>query len=135
MTQEDKDLLIKDLCARLPYGVVVEDRNGTHELTIGNTELVDLLNGKCHIKPYLRPMSSMTEEESAELSNIISEWFDKELFYLTEEPFLECALSRINYSISPKLFDWLNAHHFDYRGLIPKGLAIEVTEENNPYKQ
>jgi hypothetical protein len=79
-------------------------------------------------KPYLRPLSSMTEEESAELSNIISEWFDKELFDLTEEPFLEYALLKINYSISPQLFDWLNAHHFDYRGLIEKGLAIEATE-------
>ena len=80
-------------------------------------------------------MSSMTEEESAELSNIISEWFDKELFYLTEESFLEYALSKINYSINPLLFDWLNKKMFDYRGLIKRGLAITVTEENNPYRE
>ena len=140
MIQEDRQLLLKDLCARLPYGIIVNVN--------GNDERVDEINPfegtitcgfQCfdieECKPYLRPLSSMTEEESAELSNIISEWFDKELFDLTEEPFLEYALSKINYSISPQLFDWLNAHHFDYRGLIEKGLAIEVTEENNPYKE
>lgn len=144
MKKEHKELLIKDLCARLPYGVMVNIKGFNF-----NERLVQIYKGlfNCSIharhnmtmpydigdvKPYLRPMSSMTEEESAELSNIINEWFDKELFDLTEEPFLEYALSRINYSISPKLFDWLNAHHFDYRGLIPKGLAIEVTEKNNP---
>ena len=131
MTQEEKFLLLQDLCARLPYGVVVEldekfgFNKGTRPLV---KELLDLycVEG---MKPYLRPMSSMTEEESAELSNIISEWFDKELFYLTEEPFLEYALSKINYSISPLLFDWLNKNHFDYRGLIKKGLAIEAPED------
>ena len=137
MTQEDKQLLLADLCARLPYGVVVvlDEKFGFNKGTrVLVKELLDLycVEG---IKPYLRPMSSMTEEESAELSNIISEWFDKELFYLTEEPFLEYALSKINYSISPQLFDWLNKHHFDYRGLIEKGLAIEAPEENNPYKE
>ena len=156
MTQEEKQLLLQDLCARLPYGVKVAieyskdkytrvydlreiDNDSTAELrqrvTVWNYGLYNTVISYPLIdcRPYLRPMSSMTEEESAELSNIISEWFDKELFYLTEEPFLEYALSRINYSISPLLFDWLNAHHFDYRGLIEKGLAIEVTKDNNPY--
>lgn len=130
MTQEDKQLLLADLCGRLPYGVVVvlDEKFGFNK---GTRPLVkELLDLYCveGMKPYLRPISSMTEEESAELSNIISEWFDKELFYLTEEPFLEYALSRINYSISPLLFDWLNAHHFDYRGIIEKGLALEAPE-------
>jgi hypothetical protein len=151
MTTEEKELLLKDLSARLPYGVKVAieysegkytriydlreiDNDVTSELrqrvivwnygiysSVISYPLIDC-------RPYLRPMSSMTEEESAELSNIISEWFDKELFYLTEEPFLEYALSRINYSISPLLFDWLNEHYFDYRGLIPMGLALEAPE-------
>lgn len=151
MTTEEKELLLKDLSARLPYGVKVAieysegkytriydlreiDNDVTSELrqrvivwnygiysSVISYPLIDC-------RPYLRPMSSMTEEESAELSNIISEWFDKELFYLTEDPFLEYALSRINYSISPLLFDWLNAHYFDYRGLIPMGLALEAPE-------
>ena len=158
MTQEDKQLLLVDLCARLPYGVklLVEgwdsDRDckfDTVETLIGIDDrfiytIWDKTGDKdkhsiveplsiLDYKPYLRPMSSMTKEESVELSNIISKWFDKELFHLTEEPFLEYALSRINYTISPLLFDWLNAHHFDYRGLIEKGLALS-TEEFNPYK-
>ena len=80
-------------------------------------------------------MSSMTEDESSELSNIISEWWDKELFTLTEEPMIEFALSRLKYSINPMLFNWLLENHFDFMGLIPKDLAIEVTESNNPYKE
>ena len=135
MTQKEKQLLLKDICNRLPYDIFVQvyyfGREKKEELTSYNFHL--FMHGEVDILPYLRPLSSMTEEESAELSNIISEWFDKELFYLTEEPFLEYALSKINYSISPLLFDWLNAHHFDYRGLISKGLAIAVTKENNPY--
>jgi hypothetical protein len=75
----------------------------------------------------------MTEEESIELRKIINDWWDKELFTLTEEPMIEYALSVINYTINPTLFDWCNKNHFDYRGLIPKGLAIEVNKENNPY--
>ena len=132
MKQEDKQLLLQDLCARLPYQplckkVDTEDDFCNYDAPLGYS-LRDLVNNKIIIKPYLRPMSSMTEEESAELSNIISEWFDKELFYLTEESFLRYALSKINYSISPLLFDFLNKNHFDYRGLIPKGLAIEAPE-------
>lgn len=157
MTQKEKELLLQDLCTRLPYGVKCyvpvenctmeltgkrlnylcfhKDIWGTdysHELEIVIDPLNDANNGYI-VKPYLRPLSSMTDEESAELSNIISKWFDRELFYLTEEPFLEYTLSKINYSISPLLFDWLNRKHFDYRGLIERSLAIEVTKENNPY--
>lgn len=144
MTQEDKELLLQDLSARLPYGVKVQHQHQDYLNEVqtiehisrqyGEIETESVLGFVDDFKPYLRPMSSMTEEESAELSNIISGWFDKELFYLTEEPFLEYALSRINYSINPLLFDWLNKNHFDYRGLIPKKLAIAVTKENNPYE-
>lgn len=144
MIQEEKQLLLIDLCARLPYSPFVQlmekfdDEDSEHFREIHNlsTYDIELFNSGeiSNIKPFLRPMSSMTEEESAELSNIISEWYDEELFYLTEEPFLEYALQKINYSINPRLFDWLNKKMFDYRGLIPKGLAIEVTEEFNPYK-
>lgn len=152
MKQKDKQLLFKDLCARLPYGVKILHKGwnyewdgelSTVERVVGidedfiYTKVIDIHNGEEYgdgeylidtfdDKLFLRSMSSMTEDESAELSNIISEWFDKELFYLTEEPFLKYALSEINYSINPQLFDWLNAHHFDYRGLIKMGLAIEA---------
>ena len=116
MTQEEKDLLLKDLCARLPYGVIVKDRNGVHVLTRGNTEL-----GTEYIKPYLRPMSSMTEEEIVELR-----WLDEKCDAMPTFEYVPVE----NY----RIYDWMNRHHFDYRGLIEKGLAIEVTEESNPYK-
>ena len=68
-------------------------------------------------KPYLRPMSSMTKEEETEYAFLLNDggWG------VSERLIIECL-------------DWLNKHHFDYRGLIEKGLAIEVTDDNNPYK-
>lgn len=75
--------------------------------------------------PYLRPMSSMTDEEKEELAQFHI-WNDGEEIF----PDCNCRLNDIIGAI-----DWLNEHHFDYRGLIEKNLAIEVTEENNPYKE
>ena len=150
--KKDKDLLLKYLCMALPYGVICNDnRHGSSRVTNiditpddiehKNPKVVlyyfdfDECGGLKNCKPYLRTMSSMTEDESSELSNIISEWWDKELFTLTEEPMIEFALSRLKYSINPMLFNWLLENHFDFMGLIPKDLAIEVTESNNPYKE
>ena len=78
------------------------------------------------IKPYLRPMSSMTEEECIELGNIEATIENVPEVIPNVPYYIEVAYS--------KQIDWFNAHHFDYRGLIEKGLAIAVTEENNPYK-
>jgi len=120
---KNKELLFNDLCARLPYGVIVKyksrEKEGNVKMTHGNIGYVaELGNGwwkEC--KPYLRTLSSMTEEE-------YREWHYLYLPYPRENEATE-AQRRI---------DWLNKYHFDYRGLIEKGLAIEVTEENNPYK-
>lgn len=127
MTQEEKELLLKDLSARLPYGVFcsigLDYPLPPQRLFINKLDgtLLDFYeDGKDYqvylseVKPYLRPMSSMTEEEKKE-------------YNLTK------TLSIVDYP-TLKSFDWLNAHRFDYRGLIEKGLAIAVTEENNPYK-
>ena len=112
MTQEDKDLLLKDLCQRLPYGVKITDGlsviNVDSFISIG----VFVCDGKW--KPYLRPMSSMTEEEYKELK-LISPYYGFAPYEFIGD---WCP----NYD----MVDWLNAHHFDYRGLIPKGLAIEA---------
>ena len=115
MTQEEKQLLFKDLCARLPYGVklrYVEDlvvKKESHIITLNNIYLEHILNGDADIKPYLRPMSSMTEEERKEYYSIYDfSLADNELF---------------------KTIDWLNSHHFDYRGLIPMGLALEAPKD------
>lgn len=135
MTQEEKELLLKDLCARLPYNVKVKVECG--DIPYAPTILskldikrkVALFNFEVRIencKPYLRPMSSMTEEECVELDNIEA----------TIEN-ISKVIPNIPYHIevvSSKQIDWLNAHHFDHRNLIERGLAIAVTEENNPYE-
>jgi len=105
MTQEERQLLLKDLCARIPYEVQCEIgglRYGPYTFT--GDDIEDLIAGRM-FKPYLRPMSSMTEEEEIYYNTI----------YITLK-FYERE-------------DWLNAHHFDYRGLIEKGLAIEAPED------
>ena len=124
MTQKDKELLLKDLCARLPYHVKVKVwlEDGTTEEGVLDLEhnYADVLQDAFYynkiksIKPYLRPLSSMTDEEYDELS--------------------KCGILRF-IGESRKEVDWLNKYHFDYRELIERGLAIEVTEENNPYKE
>ena len=119
MTKEDKELLLKDLCARLPYGVVVKDRNGVHALTSGNTEFTDLFNGKCNIAPYLFPLSSMTDEQKREYYELIHELNVKAI---------EGEISNADCSIAE--VDWLNKYHIDYRGLIEKGLANDATGLN-----
>ena len=128
MKPEEKDLLLKDLCARLPYEPVIEyvvkgiTGNGHITCKLDVSHIDELLQDSEYlvdVKPYLRPMSSMTEEE------------------IRKYKCLNDALDE-NYEVhidnAYPAFDWLNAHHFDYRGLIDKGLAIEVTEDNNPYK-
>lgn len=134
MTQEDKDLLLKDLAARLPYGVIIHlvEPNEDEELYCLNIPQEGLytrskehhnISSLCPIeqaKPYLRSMSSMTEEEEKEYIDIDN------LSY-------SCPMIYAHFPASKRI-DWLNAHHFDYKGLIEKGLAIAVTEEHNPYK-
>ena len=138
MTQEDKELLLKDLCARLPYEVVchydciipvgkrsLDKANAKDKLKgmipmpgghIGfmvGIDRVDALDGD--IKPYLRPMSSMTEEEDHEFALLQVQGGIDECKYLY-------ACDAAN------MIAWLNRHHFDYNGLIEKGLALEAPE-------
>lgn len=148
MEKEDNELLLKDLCTRLPYGVVCNTPKGDGHLcsinqTIFGTEYGvnikaterDYFNDKevC-IKPYLRPMSSMTEEEKEELRLTYSFLYSNYPFDNEEEDGEEEEDSiEGHYEPSVETFDWYNKKMFDYRGLIEKGLAIAVTEENNPY--
>lgn len=117
MTQEHKQLLLKDLCARLAYGVKVHSDGIPHEqILIGYIPDIEHYN----IKPYLRPMSSMTEEEKEELYHYYCEEIADNLNTPNLTWDLRCCISN---SFGT---DWLNAHHFDYRGLIDKGLALEA---------
>ena len=129
MTREDKELLLKDLCARLPYGVKIQyDIYGIQDLTIN--ELNACIKGVKNIKPYLRPMSSMTEEEYDEMF--------QQFYSAQEEFFRNCSnTDTIGKTIAYDWvrYDWLNKNKFDYRGLIPRGCAIAVTEDNNPYAE
>lgn len=122
MTQEDKQLLLKDLCSRLPYNPKVKyahyHKNGDDEdivLNVYNAHKLLVGMDIYRIKPYLRPMSSMTEEEIREFIQIC-------------DTVLWLGDKRSTCILSLEQTDWLNARHFDYRGLIDKGLAIEVPE-------
>lgn len=157
MTQEEKRLLIKDLCARLPHKVIVNisasgpDTYDNYIPSINDSVLteIDLNTEKCKFKefywdkyivdvrPYLRPMSSMTEEEFEELKEYSGLKYDQLdlASFPNNHKCLDFYLSEVPAYVVILVYDWLNSHHFDYRSLIEKGLAIEVTEENNPYKK
>lgn len=120
MIQEDKELIFKELCARLPYHVKCKIwlKDGTTEEGLldlqhnyGNI-LQDAFyyNKIKDIKPYLRSISSMTEEEKSMYEGLM------------------IGIDNISYMLD--VIDWLNSHHFDYRGLIEKGLAIDATGLN-----
>lgn len=134
MKQEYIDLLRKDIAARLPYEPIVTnerfDGGFGHRLHLGDLATSKYLDS-IHIedtKVYLRSMSSMTEEEKKQRKELdILVWSNS-----SGEIGFD-GFGNISAEDTIKALDWLNAHHFDYRGLIEKGLAIEVTEENNPY--
>ena len=137
MEENLKQLLLKDLCARLPYGVIVRYFGVTKELLgiIPSTENVMVgydindYEDSCieDIKPYLRPMSSMTEEEKKEFSIFGFEVIDHINANRDECPKYQ-VIEVSNFSGITEITVWFNAHHFDYRGLIEKGLAIEAPE-------
>lgn len=124
MTQQDKDLLLRDLCARLPDRIII-DVNGRFQTSLISIN-VDYINEDYPIeliKPYLRPLSSLTQEERnkfCDIGGVISYRPTDGKQYIV--------------AFVPEALDYLNSIHADYRGLIEKGLAIEVTDENNPYK-
>jgi hypothetical protein len=115
MTQEEKQLLLKDLCARLPYDVKVkyfdmEYPYGSEPVILTPHLLCNRWENIHDVKPYLRPMPSMTQEERREYCN-------------------ECnkvLLMRYRAENHYPVIDWLLSHHFDFRGLIPMGLALEA---------
>ena len=128
MTQEEKQLVLQDICGRLPYGVIVDYKENEFEIPHWKITSVhpDTFDGWIgydkrvgagsesgsrpfkigEVKPYLRPMSSMTKEEYDEL----------------------CELAKSKFIGDSKEIDWLNEKMFDYRGLIPMGLALEAPE-------
>lgn len=134
MTQEEKQLLLQDLCARLPYNVVIRctDNDTDYKCFLTTNILNELLHNIEYYdyKPYLRPMSSMTEDEFKELKNATDLNYDQlELvFWPDGSATLEFYLEEVPQYCVINVFNWLNKNHFDYRGLITMGLALEATE-------
>lgn len=139
MTQEEKDLLLKDLCARLPYIPIIQieehDWNNLHidayDTPFRSYYLEPFIIGEIEIKPYLRPMSSMTEEEFEKLkeySGLVYDQLDLASFQDGAYKCLDFYLNEVPADVVILVFDWLNAYHFDYRGLIERGLALEAPE-------
>lgn len=132
MTQEEKNLLLIDLCGRLPYGVKVKIDN-IHILRLGTHTRVgeyvyDVIE-PC--KPYLFPLSNMTEEqyESLKESGILSNC-SHSYEYVNPHIHGVSFIFKEFKTYSLELIEWLNKNHFDYRGLIPMGLAIDCTNLN-----
>ena len=126
--QEDKELLLKDLCARLPYGVICYDEAQKETGIFKHFEYEGfgrIHNGRTvrfieNIKPYLFPLSSMTDEQKEEYHYIVNyispddteNWVEDEFIYVNQ---------------MEQLLHFYHINHLDYRGLIPMGLAIDAT--------
>ena len=139
MTQEDKELLLKDICARLPYGIKVRYSSYKEFITCTLLSINPIYNNvdlwsknACFnpvsiskIKPYLFPLSSMTEEQKKESpfeSSLLNAFINGYISLFEDE---ELTVDDI-----VGMLNWFNKNHFDYRGLIEKGLAIDATGLN-----
>lgn len=126
MTENDERLLLIDLCARQPYRVKILYKGQVEEIQYIEPLYNEVkLLGKnytipiCDVKPYLRPLSSMTKEEEKEYHNLC---YEEE----RERDEFGAWVTRIYYHDTIESIDWLNKNHFDYRGLIPRNLALEA---------
>ena len=125
MTQENKELLLKAICGYLPYELIYRRNDGAN-IKLGEIDVVRWLFNysdwpeERDIKPYLRSLSSMTKNEKHELLKFGGVCYD----HNDEIIGVGCT----EFSSNAKVQDWLNAHHLDYRGLIPMGLALEAPE-------
>ena len=126
MTNEEKRLLLIDLCAREPYHPRIQVfnqgyegfRDGEFDTNLWLHHIDAFRFDRIEILPYLRPLSSMTEEEKYIYRHMLGATLNSEgesIMFVYVEDF-------------PTVIDWLNSHHFDYRDLIEKGLALEAPE-------
>lgn len=132
MTPEEKQLLLKDLSSRLTYEVKVQIIKNLHlgVFTLYPSNIDELKTGIADIKPYLRPMSSMTGEEKKELAKYFGgeiDWCNINYELCWEFPW-DYLSFELEWNDIIDAIDFFNRKHFDYRGLIEKGLALEATE-------
>lgn len=133
MKQKDKELLLKDICSRLPYGVKVQttyinlksgERKDIGIDVLTTVEISMLIDGIEEHKPYLFPMSSMTEEQKKEYESLcIKETSEYSDLY-------GIIFAKDHYYDTVESIDYLYKNHIDVRGLIPLGLAIDCTNLN-----
>ena len=130
MTQEQKDLLLKDLCARLPYGVKISVDDKVE--TVQGINILDtvveydswLSSDIEEVKPYLFPLSNMTEEQKNDCP------INETTLNIINSNIGCYGIIEIPWRLSFLFIDWCNKNHFDYRGLIPKDLANDATGLN-----
>lgn len=140
MTKEDRNLLLIDICARLPYNVKVcyDNKVCTVDAFAGNSFIISetpdtaaIIAYPEDIKPYLLPLSSMSESQKQEFFKIAGyEMREEDCGRHTEMYYYDLVGHENTLCPNYDAIDWLNAHHFDYRGLINKGLAIDATNLN-----
>lgn len=133
MTQIEKDLLLIDLCARLPYDVKVLYDNKIFNIDYISSIYKEIKLDTCNkytldisdVKPYLFPLSSMTKEQLFEIQEILG----KNEIEIKDEflSIIDSDRNTITYLEILAVLEWFNKNHFDYRGLIEKGLAINAT--------
>ena len=117
MEQKDKDLLLKDLCSRLPFGLWIDDGYALAiHIDYSDVHFENYFNGILNgdVKPYLRPLSTMTDAEKDEYTKT---------FDITSPDVDDYDIFQV------RMVDWLIEHHFDVRGLIERNLALEATRE------
>lgn len=149
MVREDKDILLKDLCARLPYKVKASYYGAEEECecidvidTIYlNSTIPEMGIGQYglsieKVKPYLLPLSGMTEEQCKEMQEFVGDYAKVFRKTMGKDCALELWLDADECDATiylEHIFDlqnWLNKNHFDYRGLIEKSLALDATGLN-----
>lgn len=147
MTKEEKTLLTKVLCEQLPYGVFVKENRFSLDdgLVVYTSDYHPCID---NCKPYLRPLPSMTESEALDIAKL--------LLFADKRQILNVATDDKGINIivddgvsstegifyyydeivkSLEIFDYLNAKHFDVRGILPNGLGIAAVGDDNPYKE
>lgn len=136
MTKEQKELLFKDLCARLPYGVKCRTSKKGGIIRIKDCVLdchwlSEVRNDFYKIKPYLFPLSSISTSERNEIVSILGCDFPWDISEGVLEWTFEGSVDSQTFELSidkiERLIHFFNAKHFDYRGLIPMGIAIDAT--------
>ena len=140
MTQEDKELLLKDLCARLPYGLKVKCEKYSFPVTILYGSNIDEVKFKetggieniCTIKPYLFPFSSMTEGQKEELNKKFNVQFSGNDIYSIHHHSEGYWDTDLELDLQDWLWfiNWCYKNHLDVNNLIEKGLAIDATGLN-----